>query len=358
MALFIYIFLIILPIALLLNSNNNQLTRTTSVISGVLVYFLVIGLATYNNDWQGYVLKFEDTIPTAELFYKYLFKVFRNRGYSFEQFYRFNQLLNALLLVLFIRKFKVNSVLITVALVLILIGPTASILLRFYTSFLFFINGVSFYYSSRKKILGIIFILLSLISHYSSIIFLIFFLIHKYKLFQKSIFHVFLISILILLSKSLIFAVLSSSGYGSFTSYIIGPTSTFLGGLLAILPTVPWIFIVLRTHLIIKRKDITLDNNYVLLYGLSLLPVIFIFLAMSIQIVIYRFIEPSIIIFVVFLCYTQKYLNNKKNFYFKIYFSALFTMYSKYYLPLHISGISEWMNHYSEILESNILQIF
>ena len=300
MIIFVYIFLIILPIAFILDSRNSQFSKITITFLGALIYFLVIGLATYNNDWLGYALKFEGTIPTTELFYKYLFKIFRDGGYSFKDFYLFNQLLNSLLLIIFIRNFNPNVALIIVALVLILIGPSTSILLRFYTSFLFFINGVTFFLYNGKKILGLILIVLSLLSHFSSIIFLIFFIIHRLKMFNMSVIFLLFIAFITALSKDLLFILLNRLGYENFIYYLIGPTSTLNGGLLASLPVIPWIFLVLKTHISIKNKNILYDKKYVILFSMSIFPILLLFLSFTIQIVLFRFIEPAIIIFVLY----------------------------------------------------------
>lgn len=358
MILFSYVFLIILPIGFYMNSKNSQLSRTSSIVYSSLIYFLVIGLVSYNNDWTGYIAKFEGESPTKDLFYKYSYMFFRDRGYSFNDFYMFNQLLNTFLLVNFIRIFKSNSSLIVVVLVLILIGPTSSILLRFYTSFLFFLNGAAFILYKNSKMLGVTFIVLSLLSHFSSIIFLLFFIIYKYKLFNKSVFSILLIAGFIALIKSILFFILNSFG-PRFGFYLINSTPTLLGSLLAVLPFTPWIFLVLYKHNYIMRKNVRYDDKYIFLYSISLFPILLIFLSLSLQIVLYRFIEPFIIVFVIYLCYAQKYIFNKNTrFYLMFYIFSVFTFYTKYYLHLLISKDSEWLLHYTEILESNLLNIF
>lgn len=351
--LFLYLFLLL---GFYLNSKKHQLFDIISVSLTCLCYFLIIGLATYNNDWEGYTIKFNGTVPTTELFYNSLFYVFRELGLTFRDFYIFNQILNAFLLVSFVNVFKPSSALLVLAGVLIVLGPTSSILLRFYTSFLFFINGAAYILTSKRKVLGVIFIAFSFMCHFSSVIFFLFFLVYKYELYKKTVIQLLVISIIITVSKDVSFFLLSKSGYGAFTPYILGSTSSIQGGLLAAIPIIPWFLFVFKTHFLIRKKEFVTDIKYKFLYTLSIFPALFIFLSLTVQIVLYRFIEPYIIVLITFLCYSKQYLQYSKfYFYLILTFLTVFTIYTKYYLPLSVIGNSEWLEHYTEILEYNSL---
>ncbi|MEH7890002.1 EpsG family protein [Elizabethkingia meningoseptica] len=354
---FFFLFIFIVTTNVLLYYKNFSIV---SQILGFILYLVIIGFVTYNNDWNAYEDRYLGYSNTIDLLYFFFYKIFNYFNCSFKSFYLANQILNGFLLLLFINKTKnKNHAVIVVTVTLILVGATMSILLRYATSFLFFINGVYYYTFSKKKFKGIVFLFLSVTAHFGGIILIVlFFGLRFFKNYLLKPKYIILVGLGLVLLKSFIFFILSKIS-GGFLFYIEESSSSIQGGLLASLPVIFWFLsiVVIDKYLLKKEKK---DELYFFLYGLSLMPFILFFLGLTLQIVLYRYIEPFIIIWGCYIGYVFKYFQRKPRFHLLLGVALLsmLTIYLKYYLPFEIIGISEWYKHYEELLESNRLNIF
>jgi len=352
-----------LLIAFPVSINNDKVSKLVLSIFGFLLLYLVIGSATFNNDWIAYTELFEDVKPTYDLFYFFNFKIFKLLGFSFLDFYLINQCLIFILILYFLTRFTSKFIFVILFAILVIAAPNLSILLRYYTAFTFFLVASYFLVVKKKHIKAIIFLVLSITSHFGAIILFIFFLSYKYLNLKKSLKIVFTIAISLWALKGFIFYIIMLLGLGSFSYYLIGEESSLAGGVFASLPYIPWIIVVLGRHLYLSRKNIICIENikYSLLYKLSMFSFFFLILAFSIQIILHRYVEPFIIIWSLYLCYTIQFSSKNSTKYFLLsgVISLVFvSTYFKYIFPIQIKGDSEWLIHYLEVLNSNRYEIF
>lgn len=343
--------------------NNGILIGINSTLNFLLL-LIIIGNATFNNDWQAYEILFEGIKVTNDLFYFFGFELFRSMGLAFVDFYLCNQILIYILILFFIFQFSSKYLFLVVFTILIVACPNFSILLRYYTAFTFFLVSAYHFKISQNRILAYFFLFCSFISHFGALILLGIFAIFKYFKIQTSIKSVLIIGLGLLLIKEILFGLLISFGIGSFSIYVTEEeTSSLRGGVLVVLPYLPWMFFVYWQHrrLLNKNKDIQSDRKYVFLYQLSILPFFLIFLSIFNQIVQHRYVEPFSIVWCTYLCYSLRYDENKLKRFLGglwIFILILISFYLKYFLPLTLIGRSEWLFYYLQILNSNSFEIF
>jgi len=200
---------------------------------------------------------------------------------------------------------------------------------------------------------------LSVLSHFG-IIPLYLFLAYYYIIKDK---HLTKTSILISLGAPIIVLLTLRyipSLFGEFSTYFMSESlSSFLGGVYSNLPWLAWIVMIFyRNRNIIKRNvDIKFDKKYRFLYKLSIFPVLFILIAVYLEIISSRYIEPFIVIWISYYLYSSQYISttiqdNLRDFT-KLILYLLISFIYVYYLPLLIFNKSEVLTKVSEILKSN-----
>lgn len=329
-----------------------------SLFWGFVLYFIVIGLVTFNNDWLAYEWRFENN-NSSDLLYYLFYKVFNNLNLKFKDLYIFNQVLNAILLLNFFRLSKASkgaSIIILISLALF--GSTLSILLRYSTAFLFFING-AYYFSFNKKQKGITFFTLAVLAHFGAcLLILIYFSLKPFRKYIFSTLRLLILAIVLLLIQNLLLQFLILLNFGNFLYYIEEGASSVQGGIMASLPVVLWFFsiVTFRRHIAKKEDDETSD----FLYQFSLIPFVLFFVGLTLQIVLYRYIEPFAIIWGTYFVYELQFFKGNKRFHIilLLFVNIVLTIYLKYFLPFKLVGHSEWYEHYEELLKSNLLEIF
>lgn len=340
-----------------------KISKYLAPVCGFFILFIILGKATFNNDWIAYKELFEGIKPTYDLIYSTLFKIFRLNGFEFKDFYFFNQIIIFLSLLYFISKFRSESSLLICLSFLIAAGPNVSILLRYITAFIFFILSTYELYVHNNKRRALILFLISCLTHYSMICMIIFFPFYK-LLSTKNVSKILIISSLLLFSlQNIVYSLMLYSGIGSFEIYIKDSKSSLAGGLLASISYFPWFFIIFLRHKQLLKSSNTIilnDNNYLFLYRLSIFPVIFILPALQMQIISYRFIEPFIFVWATYLCYSMNFSSQYVKLKFTMILIALImlTAFLKYILPFLVLGYSEWIIHYTQILLSNEYRLF
>lgn len=346
-----------------LKRNNRFIVSINSALNFLLL-FIIIGSATFNNDWIAYEEFYDGIKPTYDLFYFFGFQLFRSLGLVYLDFYLWNQILIFLLILFFITRFTSKYLFFVVLAILIVACPNLSILLRYYTAFAFFLVAAYHFKISHNRFLGYLFLFLAAISHFGTIILLGVFVVFKYFKIERSIKPVLAISLGLLLFKEILFGLLTSLGIGSFAIYITEEeASTLKGGTMAVLPYLPWMYFVYRQHrkLLKKNSAIMNDKKYIFLYQFSLFPFFLIILSIFTQIIQHRYVEPFSIVWCVFLCYSLRYEETKLKRFLgggTIFLLILVSLYLKYFLPLILIGRSEWLLHYLQILNSNAFEIF
>jgi hypothetical protein len=358
------ILLLLLFILLILQNDSAAPNRFISIFNfflNFLLLYLILGSATFNNDWAAYEDLFYGIKPTYDLLYVISYETFHLFNLNYENFYLVNQGLIYLLLLYFITRFFSKYVFLVVLSILVVAGPNVSILLRFHTAFAFFLVSVYFFKIRNNSLFGYLFLGLAFISHFGTIIFVGVFLTLKYFNFEKNFKYILMISFSLLLIKGILFGILNSIGIGTFGIYVEEEAS-LKGGILASLPYFPWMFLVYNQNRRIQQNGSFLEDlNYKFLYQVSLFPFFLIVLALFTQIILYRYVEPFIVVWVTFICYSTRYEeNNRKKIIIilGVFLSIILSFYFKYFLPLSLIGISEWLIHYLQILNSNKYEIF
>lgn len=329
-----------------------------------LLLFIIIGSATFNNDWIAYEELYDGIKPTYDLLYISGFNLFKFLGLDYLNFYRWNQILIFSLILYFVTRFTNKYIFIVVFTILVITCPNLSILLRYYTAFAFFLIAIYHFRVNRNSFLGYIFLFLAIISHFGAIILLTAFLVFRFIKVDTAFLFVIVFGFFLLVFNEFLFELLRAFNIGSFELYISEEeTSSFRGGILSLLPYIPWIYSVNRRNRLNLSKLSSLINNreYIFLYQISVFPFFFIFLSIYTQIIQHRYIEPFAIIWCVFLCYSIKFEISKIKVFFRIgniFLLILLSLYLKYFLPLLLIGRSEWLIHYIQILNSNSFNIF
>ena len=362
---FLYTLIFFLIFSLIIQNDygkNNRLVVLINAGLNFLLLFIIIGSSTFNNDWVAYEELFDDLKPTYDLLYLISFKVFRFLNLTFLDFYLFNQIIIYLLLLFFITRFTSKYVILVVLAVLVLAGPNLSILIRYYTAFAFFLVSIYNLKVKYNKFTGYVLLGFAFISHFGTIILLGLFVSYKYFNFKKTIKPILVIALALWFFKDVLFRSLIFLGVGSFSIYVEEEAS-LKGGVLAALPYLPWMFFVYRQHrkLLKKNETIKKDKEYIFLYQLSVFPFYIILLGLFTQIILHRYVEPFIIVWCTFLCYSLRYEEKSVNRLFagfRVLLLIIISLYFKYFLPLALIGDSEWLKHYLQILNSNRFEIF
>jgi hypothetical protein len=360
LVLFLFLFLIIQED---LRKNDKYIAIINSLLNFLLL-FIIIGSATFNNDWFVYELLYDEIKPTYDLFYILSFQLFRSFGLVYLDFYLWNQVLIFLLFLFFITRFTSKYLFFVVLVILIIASPNLSILLRFYTAFAFFLVSIYQFKINQNRSLGFVFLFFATISHFGTIIFVGIFAIFKYFNIERSIKSVLAVGLGLLLVKEILFSLLSSLGIGSFAIYITEEEASSLqGGIMALLPYIPWMIFIYWQHRKVFRKNSAAQNDekYVFLYKLSLFPFFLVFLSIFTQIIQHRYVEPFSIVWCIFMIYSLRYEDSKQKRFLgvvTIFLLILASLYLKYFLPLLLIGRSEWLLHYIQILNSNAFEIF
>ncbi len=357
----IFLLLFIFTVQLSTVKQISVLDYPNSLLCIFLLY-LILGSATFNNDWLAYEELYEGLKPTFDLFYVFAYKIFNFFSISYQVFYTTNQLVIYLLIILFLLKFTPKYIFLVVIAMLLLAAPNLSILLRYYTAFSFFLISIYNLKISNNKFIGYVMLFLSVIAHFGAAILFGFLILYKYLTPKNGFKYVLIAGILLAIFKAVIFGILSITGFASF-SYYVEEQSSFIGGVFASLPYLPLILIVYARHIFLLKTNplIKEDKKYVFLYKLSSYPILFLFIALSLQVILHRYIEPFTIIWCAYLLYSVKFARNTfGRFRIIVLLSVAIAVsfYFKYVLPLNVLGESEWIIHYLEILNSNQHKLF
>ena len=365
----LYLFLFLGVLAAFLTVVQVGIVRQISIFNRInlvicfVAFYLIIVCATFNNDWIAYQSLFDGQKPTNDLLYAIGFRLFASIGYSFENFYFVNQIFISLALLYFISRFVPKYIFLVTLSILFIAAPNLSILLRYYNAFVLFLIAIYFFNKDKKYISYFLFFM-SIISHFGIII-LILFVVVKNKIKVKSnIKNIAIIATVLWLVKDFLFLVLTALGIGSFVIYIEEEKSSFVGGIFAMTPYLPWVVFVLMRHKhLVKTQIETLetDKTYMLLFRLSSFSFLFLVMAIFTQIIMHRYVEPFVIVWSMYLCYTIKFQKSTFSTYlflFKFLIVLFLSFYLKYIFPIQFNGISEWTIHYLEILLSNKYKIF
>lgn len=321
----------------------------------ILSYFLFVFFLydiNYTADKAGYIhiLAEDDVILDS------LIKNMVELGYTFDEIYIIHIVLIGFFLCLFISHFTQNIFFVLSVFTLLQFVPIIN-QIRFFLAFSLIINGFYYYYIKKNTRISYLFFITGFLSHSSMILFALYPLLDKFTNSENRIQISVISSIIIFLLIFTVFDLVSSLEYFSrFSLYLSGDDmiSSYIGGVYSSILHVLIICNIIYIKSKMKSNNVLLqDKTFILLFNLSLFPILFVFSGLKFIIFINRYIHPFIIIWFCFYLYTFKYNSRKtKEFQVNIFLPilALILFYYTYFLPDIVLG--EPAQYYIEFVKS------
>ena len=327
-----------------------------SSLLAFIILFVVSGFVTYTPDMEGYITLFEEDLGRDFMFNAFTV-YFKSFGWDDFQYIHITYIaLSASFLVLFIHKFKTDTLFVVLLYISI-------IFLHFTTQISFFLGYFSmclalYYFYKKNNKYTIVFFIIGVASHISLFIFLPFFFLIRLNV--KHIYRVIIYSNLaIILLGSFIFSVVFLFfPKERFLEYVETENITsILGAILVFTPSLISFFVVVFIREKYNNLISTFEDNEDLdfLFKASIIFYALFGLAFIIQIIGYRFIIPAMIFQILFMLILANKMNsfNMKVVLYSILFVHLF---STYFLLDYVLGThSSQLDGIKTILESNII---
>lgn len=338
--------------------KNKTLVKVLSVAFSVVIFNILLLFVTDNNDWEIYKSTFEGYYQSNDYMFNAMSEFFSNRGYEYLLLYQIHILAMGICFIFFASKFNSTNTFVIISIYLLLQFVPLSNQIRYFVSFSFFLLSIYFLIIKGNKILFVLFIVLSLLSH-SGIVLMFPFLYFYYKIKNEKFIKTVLISSIVFAAIFWIVYKTALIIFSQFASYFESEMiSSMAGGVFDNFIWFIWIIYIVNNN---KRLDkdfsmeISQDNNYQLLYKLSLFTIIFIPTSFFLQIISHRYVASCIIVWVSYLLYSLKYretLSSRVRNYTLLIILSLVTFFYIYFLPDLILGV-DGSQAATDILNSN-----
>lgn len=323
---FYIIIFILFNLVLTLFFSNYKFGRILSFVITLFILYSTFLFISYTPDRDIYtwLLYSRELSNDKEPIFNLIANYVRNHNYDYEGLHFIYLLLYCFLYLMFVSKFIRNVLPITllyIPLVFIFFGTQ----LRFFLGYFFVLLSLYYLLIKKNKLLALSNFVLGIANHYSLVLFIPFYFLYriKEKFFIKIIQISFYTFIGYLVLTNIIFNLLSGI---RFVSYLKGDlVSTYLGGIFTFVPIIPIYFLVNSYY----KKRISLqpelidDEKFIFLYKMSIIPSIFMGIALTIQVIGHRIIMTCVLFPIILFFY--KY-NEIKNLNFKIKTSIIFAL--------------------------------
>ncbi|MEC5166457.1 hypothetical protein RCH18_002197 [Flavobacterium sp. PL11] len=317
---FLLLFLTFLISVFLQFIDDNKINKNLILIFTLfLFYYLTFGV-TDTADWEAYLWRFDDPDSKSDLLFRYLTVLAVLLGYSFEIIYQLHLVIFGFFFAFFISRFTKNIFLVLIFYLVINYVPLVN-QIRYYLALSFFLSSMYLLFCAKRKVLSVLLLILSILSHSSMVVLILFPFLSHYstnKNFLKRIFYAsFSLFVLVFC-----FITLGISNFLPHYDLYFGKelTSSIIGGIFNNLP-----FIIFIIFLYIKQKSDVLkypelleDQKFILLSRLSLFTIIFIPAAFYLQVLGHRYVQGFLVVWICLFLYP---LRLEKSFY--PYFSSL-----------------------------------
>lgn len=340
-------------------SKVSLLAFKTNII-GFLLTFLVIyiftGFVTYTPDWEGYNvwIYYENG---RDIFFNYLIKQLNPKDYA--EIHLIFTCIYTFLLIFFINKFS-NETYAIALLYIPIVYLFFTTQIRFFMGYYSTILGCYYWYVKKNKSIAILLATFGIVNHISVLLFIIiaYFLRYNISDLKKKIVVGFIIITIMYAALAGILPFLPDNL--RFVNYFTSSEqeSSLLGGLYTFFPALlGTILIVLYIDKKIRATpEIVNDKNFKFLYYFSIVPLIFIGIALYRQIVGHRFIIPAllfqiVLIFYVSTKYSSKKQKNKLLFY-TIIFIIAYCIYL-YVLPPYFGLVDFYNQRVTYMIKTN-----
>lgn len=290
----IIIFLILISIFF----TKYKLGRFAVFISTLLILYFVFLFITYTPDKKFYEfwIEFPEVSKNKEPAFQIIANYIRKNNLSYNFLHVTFVGIYSFVYVFFVSRLSKNVFICTllyIPLIFVFYGTQLRYFLGFYVVLL------AFYYSYVRKnnIIAIVYFIAGVLCHYSLLFLLpIYFLLKIDNHFFRRI--VFIAMLIFASYLSLTFIALKILSNSRFLQYLQGElVSSYEGGLFTFLPFIPLYFLIQKYYLIRLRlnPDLKNDLKFTFLYKMSILPIIYLGIALTIQVIGHRFIMPSLI---------------------------------------------------------------
>lgn len=323
---FYIIIFILFNLVLTLFFSNYKFGRILSFVITLFILYSIFLFISYTPDREFYtwLLYSRELSNDKEPIFNLIASYVRNHNYDYEALHFIYLLFICFFYLLFVSKFIRNVLPITllyIPLIFIFFGTQ----LRYFLGFFLVLLGLYYFFVKKNKSLAFSNFTLGIANHYSLILYILFYLLYKIKQnFFRKIFHITIyISLGYLILTNVIFNMLSGV---RFVAYLQGDlVSSYLGGIFTFIPIIPIYFLVNSYY----KKRISLqpelidDEKFIFLYKMSIIPSVFMGIALTIQVIGHRIIMTGMLFPIILFFY--KY-NEIKNVFFKIKTSIIFAL--------------------------------
>lgn len=356
------VFIIILTFFLIVLTNllsNFKLGRVVNFVISLIILYAVFLFITYTPDKEYYTWWIDfptfsvDKEPTFQIAASYI----RAHGHSYQFLHVTFISIYTLLFLFLVSRFSKNVLAISllfVPLLFIFYGTQ----LRYFLGYFSAVLGFYYLLVSKQRILSLAFFVFAGLSHYSLILFVPFYFVYfiKGNFFRRIGYLTIVIFIGYLLLTTVIFNLLSGV---RFLSYLRGEfVSTYSGGIFSFAPLIPIYILVSKyynysTAINPALKD---DKKFTFLYKMSIIPMMYLGIALTVQVIGHRYIMTGILFPILLFFYNFNKITDKFK---KVQFGTLFfILYIFVFIHFNFSTglfLGEWemVDEMGKMLRSN-----
>lgn len=308
--------------------SNFKLGKVINFIITLLLLYIVFLFITYTPDKEYYNMwinsaKFsEDKEPTFKIIAAYI----REHNYGYQFFHVTFLSIYSIFYLFFISRFSRNVFIVTllyIPCIFIFYGTQ----LRYFMGYYSILLGIYYLTVVKNWWYAILFIVFALASHYSLLLFIpIYFLLKIENNFFRKILR---FSIVIFIAyMALVTLVLKLISDVRFLVYLQGKdmVSSYLGGIFVFAPIVPIYFLIeyYYNRRIKLNPNLASDSKFAFLYKMTIIPLVFLGLAVTAQVIGHRMIMPAILFPILLFFYK---FNDIKDTQFRIKSGIVFLVY-------------------------------
>lgn len=254
---------------------------------------IITGFVTYTPDWDGYVLFFTNDLITREIIFDFIKSKFIEYGKGYEDYHLvFSFLISILFLLIVFIYSKQNIFLISLIFIPIIFLYQVTQIRFYFSYYLYFLS--SYFILVKKKKIGILGVLISILNHYSLLLLTpIFYFFYKPKInLIKSIFIInIIVWVIFLFLENILLAIFGLDIY--YLGYLDqGKISTFAGGVFKFFPIFVFqVYIILKIHQMNLLFDSSAKTKFLIIY--ILFPMFLILVSLKMQVIGQRFLISS-----------------------------------------------------------------
>lgn len=322
------------------------LSKLTSLLLGVFVFYALLYNVTYNSDWDMYDAIFMGHTQSNDFLFNFISETFSDKGYDYTSVYKLHIFLIGIGFFYFVSRISYSNVFGIITTYLLFQFVPVSNQIRYYVAFSFFLIAVYNLIVSRNKGLFIVFAFLSVLSH--SAIFLMYPFLYFYyytsneNYIRKLIVYSFILAGFFYFISFVGF--IFSFHFGSY--FEEGFLSSISGGLLNNFIWLFWLFFIYRINkrlMATNSTQLEYDVKYQFLYKLSFYCILFFPVSILLQVLAHRYIAASLIVWLTFYYNSLHYEESLRHRLLSISLFILLissTFFYMYFLPNYLLGIS------------------